>query len=210
MDTVDDKTQWIPIAVLAIVLIMATGMWKMDKLRQPPLKRFDPAQAAKQEAPSKMEGKLAPDFALTTLDGKSMRLADYRGKIVFLNIWASWCAPCRDEMPSMQKLHDHFKGQDFAMLTITIDKERDKAEAMLKELNLTFPAAMDPEQTVAAQYQITGVPETFLIDKNGVVMHHLIGPGDWYNPNLIYAFEALARRPAESTSVPMEKTAPRQ
>ncbi|MBF0169807.1 MAG: TlpA family protein disulfide reductase [Nitrospinae bacterium] len=143
----------------------------------------------------KLEGQTAPDFSLPTLDGGTMTLADYRGKVVLLNFWATWCPPCKEEMPSMQKLYEHFKGRDFVMLTVSIDDKTGDVAPFMKELGLTFPVAFDPGAKVGADYGLTGVPETFLIDKRGTVMHHLIGPGDWYQPGLVSAFESLVDRP---------------
>lgn len=207
----EEKIRWIPFGALALCMVIATGFWKIGKNREEPLQLLDmpraqaPAQGAPGAAPkiqpaqkSNMEGKPAPDFTLPALDGKKIRLSDLRGKMVFLNIWATWCPPCREEMPSMQKLHEHFKGKDFVMLTVSIDEKKEDVAAFVKELGLTFPVALDPEQKVTAGYGITGVPETFLIDKNGIVLHHLIGPGDWNNPGIAGAFEGLVNRPAKA------------
>ncbi|MBI5816529.1 MAG: TlpA family protein disulfide reductase [Nitrospinae bacterium] len=209
MNTIaEEKIRWIPFGALALAMVIATGFWKIEKNREEPLQPLDvpaaqsqgPAGAPSKIAPpqqSKMEGKPAPDFTLPGLDGKNIKLSSYRGKMVFLNIWATWCPPCREEMPSMQKLHEHFKGKDFVMLTVSIDEKKEDVAAFMKELGLTFPVALDPEQKVSAEYGITGVPETFLIDKNGTVLHHLIGPGDWSNPGIVSAFEGLVSRPAK-------------
>jgi len=193
----NERVRWIPFWAMTITLVIVTGFWKINKNLQEPLQPIEAYQSENQQQPppSKIEGKLAPDFTLPTMDGKAMTLADYRGKVVFLNIWATWCPPCREEMPSMQNLHEKFKGKDFAMLTISIDEDTELVRPFMEELGLTFPVAFDPEQTVASQYGITGVPETFLIDKNGVVMHHIVGPGKWDDPSIITAFERLVSRP---------------
>lgn len=198
-NAVEDKIRWVPFGALALTMVVVTGFWKIEKNLEQPLKPVEATQAgAGQPTQSKLEGKPAPDFSLPTLGGGTMRLSDYRGKIVFLNIWATWCPPCRDEMPSMQRLYEHFQGRDFEMLTISIDEDPSKVEPFMKELGLTFPVAFDPQQQVASQYGITGVPETYLIDKNGIVMHHMIGPGVWDDQGILSAFESLINRPAQS------------
>ena len=157
-DAANDNIRWVPFGALAIVMLVATGFWKINKNLEEPIRPIDTSQPA-QQAQSKLEGKPAPLFSLPTMDGKVMNLADYRGKIVFLNIWATWCPPCKEEMPSMQHLYERFKGENFEMLTISIDAKTEDVAPFMKDLGLTFPVAFDPEQNVAAQYGITGVPE---------------------------------------------------
>ena len=203
-----EKHRWLPFYALTVVLLIATGFWKIEKSKLEPLLLMDKqAQQASQsqqapQADSKkaserppMEGLKAPDFTLPTLDGKEVKLSDYAGKIVFLNIWATWCAPCKEEMPSMQKLFELMRGKDFVMLTMSIDEKKETVEAFMKENKLTLPVALDQQQKVSPLYRITGVPESYIIDKNGMVMHHLIGPGDWSNPGIVNALSSLSDKP---------------
>lgn len=208
-----DVFRWMPFGFLTISLIVAFGFWKIEKSRQRPLPTYAEmmrSQAASQpgqKPPSGMEGKVAPDFSLPTLAGSTLTLADYRGKVVFLNFWATWCAPCEEEMPSMQKLHEHFKDRDFVILSISIDEGKNAVGPFMERLGLTFPVAFDPASEVAGLYGLTGVPETFLIGPTGVIMHHLIGPGDWYNSGIISAFESLlARLDSEKEEATAEAT----
>ncbi len=198
-DPVEEKHRWIPFYALAVAMVIATGFWKIEKSRVEPLRPMEQQTAGtdNKKAPGKpaMEGLVAPDFTLPTLDGKEMKLSDYTGKIVFLNIWATWCPPCKEEMPSMQKLYELMRGRDFVMLTVSIDEKKEAVEAFMKEMKLTFPVGLDPLQKVSAQYRITGVPESYIIDKNGIVMHHLIGPGDWSNPEIVSALGNMADKP---------------
>lgn len=92
----------------------------------------------------------------------------------------------------MQRLADKLKGVNFAMVTVSIDKKREDVEKFVRELGLTFTVALDPDENVSRMYQITGVPETFLISPDGIVMHHVIGPGEWDNPNIVAAFTRTA------------------
>ena len=198
-ETVNENVRWIPFGALMLSLLIVSGFWKIEKsMEVPPPPMAEGQVAQSKQAPPAMEGKRAPDFTLPALGGGNISLADYRGKVVFLNIWATWCPPCRKEMPSMQKMYEHFKGKDFEMLTISIDENQSLVAPFMKELGLTFPVVFDPAQKVASQYKITGVPETYIIDKTGVVTHHLLGPGEWDNPGIISAFEGFVKKPAKS------------
>ena len=141
------------------------------------------------------KGAKAPDFTLPGLDGEMVRLADQKGKVVFLNIWATWCPPCVDEMPSMEKLYQKLKGEDFEILAVSIDKQG--AEAVLpfmKKHDLSFTALIDSKESLKYKYQTTGVPETFIIDRNGIVVERVIGPRDWAAPDAIGFFRNLIQR----------------
>ena len=135
------------------------------------------------KAPPVKEGDQAPSFTLPLMGGGEVSLADYRGKVVVLNVWATWCGPCREEMPSMQRLYQSLKGQPFEMLAVSIDTRGSQdVDPFVKKLNLTFPVLYDTDKKVPSLYQTTGVPESFIIDKNGVVAKRIIGPiYDWNN-----------------------------
>ena len=137
----------------------------------------------------------APDFAYPGLDGKKVGLGDYRGKVVFLNIWATWCPPCREEMPSMEKLYQELKGEDFEILAVSIDTSGVKAVApFAKEYRLSFPILLDPEGTIKPLYGITGVPESFIINKDGRIEKIVIGPLDWATPDVVRFFRNLIEK----------------
>ena len=141
------------------------------------------------------KGAKAPDFTLPGLDGKMVSLADQKGKVVFLNIWATWCPPCVDEMPSMEKLHQQLKGEEFRILAVSIDKNG--AEAVLpfmKKHNLSFTALIDSKESLKYKYQTTGVPETFIIDRNGIIVEKVIGPRNWATPDAISYFQNLIKK----------------
>jgi len=141
-------------------------------------------------------GRAAPDFALPRLDGQVVRLSDYKGKVVFLNIWATWCSPCREEMPSMEKLYQEMKGEDFEILAVSIDALGATAvKPFMAELKLTFPALLDPQGTIRSLYNTTGVPETFIIDRNGIVAAKIIGARNWASPDAVKAFKDLLQKP---------------
>ena len=136
----------------------------------------------------------APDFSLPDMAGKSQRLSDYRGKVVFLNFWATWCVPCVEEAPEMEKLNARLKDRKFQMLTVAIDTDWKPVNEFYAVHNLTLPVFLDPGQQIArGLYKITGVPETFLIDANGHVVRHTFGE-HWADPRIVSYIESLIRQ----------------
>ena len=134
-------------------------------------------------------GYVAPDFAVTTMDGSIKTVELYRGKVVLLNVWATWCGPCLQEMPAMQRLYEALEGTDFEILAVSIDArlgETDVAgraggnlRAFAEELGLTFPILHNPAGDIQRVYQTTGVPESFVIDRQGVIVKKIAGPTEW-------------------------------
>jgi peroxiredoxin len=127
-------------------------------------------------------GKPAPDFSLPSLGGKKVSLSEYKGKAVFLNFWATWCPPCKDEMPSMEKIYREQKGRGLEILAVSIDKGSKEVEAFKKEYGLTFPILLDPDNLVAALYELAFVPTTYLIDRSGNVVLRETQYRDWTDP----------------------------
>ena len=124
----------------------------------------------------------APDFTLANPDGKKLSLKDFRGKLVLLNFWASWCGPCREEMPTMVKLHNEFKGKGFVLVAVNVKDKRADALSFIKEMKMTFPIMMDPEGEAGLLYGAFGMPITYLIDSKGMVLARLLGDANWYTP----------------------------
>jgi peroxiredoxin len=148
------------------------------------------AACSKKEQPLPGEGKPAPDFTLKNLAGENVSLASLRGKVVLLNFWATWCPPCREEIPSMVKLNQSMAGKPFQMLAVSIDEGGKQAvEEFFKRVGATLPTLLDTKQEIGARYGITGVPETFLIDPNGVILKKVIGPLDWSHPDVVRFLE---------------------
>ncbi len=127
-------------------------------------------------------GRPAADFALKDLAGRTVRLADQKGKTVFLNFWASWCPPCREEMPSIERLHRRLKGRDFVILAVSLD--RSDIRSFVEEGKYSFTILLDPQSEVARNYGVTAIPTTFIVDKNGVIRQKVLGGRDWsgFNP----------------------------
>jgi thiol-disulfide isomerase/thioredoxin len=127
------------------------------------------------------ENQPAPDVLVNSLDGgTTLKLSELKGKVVLLNFWASWCPPCREEIPSMVKLNSAMAGKPFQMVAISIDEGGKPAiEAFFKTSGHVLPAYTDPDNRAAKAYGITGVPETFIIDKKGIIAKKVIGPLAW-------------------------------
>src|SRR5436305_2252254 len=127
-------------------------------------------------------GSAAPGFhAIDLRTGRPTTLADYRGKVVLLNVWATWCEPCRVEMPSIEKLHKEFGTRGLAVVAVSVDDPNSEARVLdyAKELGLTFEVLYDPAQITKTNYQITGFPETVVIGRDGTIRKKVIGAADW-------------------------------
>lgn len=140
-----------------------------------------PTSVSTEEAPK--IGYFAPNFRLPSLTGEEYSLASLKGKVVFLNFWATWCAPCKAEMPSMEVLYQEFKEENFEILAISNDIDGDRSvRPFVEALNLSYPILLDPDYRVDNKYLVRSVPTSFLIDKKGVITHRIIGSLDWNTP----------------------------
>ena len=145
-------------------------------------------------------GMNAPDFGLPDLQGQSQHLSDYRGKVIFLNFWATWCKPCKEEMPSMQVLWDSLKKEDFVMLAVSMDRVTTTKEIppFVENLKLTFPILTDSWGQTDKKYKLMGVPETYIIDQSGVLREKVIGPRDWTRAESIETIVQLLQKQRKS------------
>ncbi len=140
-------------------------------------------------------GRTAPGFRLSHLGGQgTLELDELRGRVVLLNFWATWCKPCEDEMPAMERLYGRLGQEDFELVAVSVDDDPEAVEAFRRRLGLTFPVLLDPGARVARRYQTTGYPESFLIDRAGILVFKYVGPRDWDVP----AYEARVRRLIEA------------
>ncbi|KAA0895215.1 TlpA disulfide reductase family protein [Oryzomonas rubra] len=150
-------------------------------------------ETAKTQAPLQ-ENSPAPAITVNSLNGKPLNLSDLKGKVVVLNFWATWCPPCREEIPSMMKLNSAMAGKPFQMVAVSIDEGGQPAiESFFKTSGFSLPAYTDPDNRAAKAYGITGVPETFVIDKNGILLKKVIGPMAWDSPDVLSYLEGLAK-----------------
>jgi thiol-disulfide isomerase/thioredoxin len=138
----------------------------------------------------------APDVSVVSLaNGKPLKLSDLRGKVVLLNFWATWCPPCREEIPSMMKLNRSMAGKPFEMVAISVDEGGKPAiESFFKESGYSLPTFIDPSGASMKTYGITGVPESFIIDKKGVLVKKIIGGFAWDSPETTSFLEGLMKQ----------------
>ncbi len=126
------------------------------------------------------ESKLAADFTLTNMQGEQVSLSQYRGKVVILNFWATWCPPCREEMPSMERLYQKYKDQGLVILAVSADENGKKAVSQfLQKTPYSFPILLDSDNIAQNAYGVFRFPESFIIDRNGMVIKKIIGGRDW-------------------------------
>jgi peroxiredoxin len=125
-------------------------------------------------------GAYAPEFTLKRLDGGDLRLEEYRGRVVLINFWASWCGPCRQELPLLDRLHQQYQDAGFAVLGVNVEGTEAPARSLIDKVPVGFPVLIDANQLVSARYALEAVPSTVLIDRDGVVryVHHGFQPGD--------------------------------
>ncbi|MBW2336978.1 MAG: TlpA family protein disulfide reductase [Deltaproteobacteria bacterium] len=128
---------------------------------------------------------------LKDMNGNNISLSDFKGKIVFLNFWTTWCPTCRIEMPSMEKLHQKLKNEDFAMVTINLQESASQVKAFFKEFKLTFTALLDSTGEVGASFGIRAIPTTYILDKTGRIIGLVSGPREWDSKAAIALFENL-------------------
>jgi thiol-disulfide isomerase/thioredoxin len=137
----------------------------------------------------------APDVSVVSLaNGTPLKLSDLKGKVVLLNFWATWCPPCREEIPSMMKLNSLMAGKPFQMVAVSIDEGGKPAiESFFKETGYSLPTYIDESGASAKSYGITGVPETFIIDKQGILVKKIIGGSAWDSPEAVSFIEGLMK-----------------
>ncbi|MBI5049020.1 MAG: TlpA family protein disulfide reductase [Deltaproteobacteria bacterium] len=135
----------------------------------------------------------APDFTLINPDGKKISLSDYKGKVVILHIWATWCKPCKEEFPLFEKVYQRFKDKDVIFLPIAIDPKagRPEIDAFAKKLGVSFSVYLAKEGDITDRYWTWGVPATYFIDKKGWIAGRAIGPRDWASDSINNLINAL-------------------
>lgn len=162
------RRQWIVVGAIVGVLVLGAAA----------LVRFGPRIDGVEV------GKRAPDFAAVRLvEGDSIRFREhYAGQVTLVNIWATWCIPCRTEMPAIEKLHQELGPKGLRVVAVSVDENIADVRSFVSELGLTFDILHDPNATIQRIYQTTGVPETFLLDQNGVIVKKVIGEHPWSSP----------------------------
>lgn len=117
----------------------------------------------------------APDFTLKSRSGENIKLSELRGKVVFINFWASWCGPCRQEMPVLDQLYQRYRDLDFTVLGVNVEENPDAARSLLKDVPVTFPILFDSSNSVTKLYQVKGMPSSILVDRDGNMRHVYMG-----------------------------------
>jgi peroxiredoxin len=136
----------------------------------------------------------APEFVLPDLSGAPVRLSDHEGKVILLNFWATWCPPCRAEMPSMEKLYQAYRDRGLVILAVSSDRTgKPVVESFVRERGVTFPILLDPEGNVFAQYGVRGLPTSYLLDRRRRVFSADVGARDWSGKVARQVVEALLK-----------------
>jgi len=142
-------------------------------------------------------GKPLADFTLPDLQGHAVQLAALRGKVVFVNVWATWCSPCVEEMPTIQQLYERLHSRGLEILAVSLDALGAQVVVpFMQSHRLSFPTLLDTKNRVQLLYRTTGVPESFIVDKRGILVDKVVGPRDWVHPQLLAQFERLLAMPA--------------
>jgi peroxiredoxin len=137
------------------------------------------------------EGTASIDFTLSDLSGKKVSLSQYRGKLVFLNFWATWCPPCRAEMPSMERLYQKLKGQGLVVLAVDLQEDAKSVSKFVEEHKLTFSILLDSDGRVGTTYGARSIPTTYIIGRDGSALGGTIGGREWDSPEMIAFFTRL-------------------
>jgi peroxiredoxin len=137
------------------------------------------------------QGELAPDFTFKDQAGKQYSLADFRGKVVLVNFWATWCPPCREEMPSMEQLQRRMAQRPFAILGLSVDDSWEPVNRFMKENGVTLPVYVDFDKKISTLYGSFKYPETYIVDKKGKVAYKVVGGTDWMSSEMLKFLEVL-------------------
>lgn len=165
--------------MLAVVLSTTAGpVWAEDPFAALKISRVAPGTAA-------------AAFELQSLDGRSVQLADLKGKVVVVNFWATWCGPCKDEMPAFERLRQQLDPERFVLLTVTTDMQREGIKHFLANLHVQLPVLFDEDQDVSHAYMVRALPTTVFIDRKGVLMGRAVGPREWDAPKAVHALQGL-------------------
>jgi peroxiredoxin len=154
-------------------------------------------------------GAPAPVFRLPDLEGAEVGLADFRGQVVLVNFWATWCKPCEDEMPAMERLYQDLSPEGFELLAVSVDAGIEEVRAFQERLRLSFPILHDGDKEASDRYQSSRYPESFLVDRDGTLVARFIGPREWDTPayrdrvaRLIRSDPAVTAEPAAPAGSP--------
>jgi peroxiredoxin len=197
--TESKKSDSIPIrkyAVLFAVLFVAAILIMVDHYYETPITLADVQVSPGLETEKSEVGFKAPAFTARNLKGNRVQLADHKGKVVILNLWATWCGPCRVEMPGMENLYRRYRSEGLEILAVSLDRgSPDKVQTFADEYRLSFPVLLDSDRQVESQYHTLTIPTTFVIDKKGMVVAEVDGAKNWESEETFEALEYLLKAP---------------
>ena len=171
MKPISSHRPWLFVAlslsIVSLSLASASAQSKVDYKAVPIL------QPMKDVAPT-------PEINLSTPEGRKISLKDFRGKLVLLNFWASWCVPCREEMPAMEMLYQEYRDKNFVILAVAVKDRKQDTVDFVKELKLSYPIALDPDAKIGQEYGAWGLPVSYIIGPKGEALARGWGPAEWY------------------------------
>jgi thiol-disulfide isomerase/thioredoxin len=174
---------------LVLAILLTAALLPACSKEKSPAKKSAAAPAS-----AAAEGAAAPDFTVKDLDGKDLQLSTLKGTVVLVNFWATWCPPCKEEIPSMVRLNKAMAGKGFKMLAISIDEGGKDAVQKYFKGNTDLPAYLDSDGKISQLYGTTGVPETFIVDKQGIIQKKVVGGMDWSAPEVISYLDELLKK----------------
>jgi thiol-disulfide isomerase/thioredoxin len=133
----------------------------------------------------------ADDFELASLGGRKVKLSSYRGRVVFLNFWATWCPPCRGEMPSLERLHQQLRGRGLEIVAVDLQEPKDTVRKFVQDNSLTFTVLLDANGAVAGSWGAQSIPTTYLIDRKGSILARSVGGREWDDADMVALFETI-------------------
>jgi thiol-disulfide isomerase/thioredoxin len=141
-------------------------------------------------------GSAPPNFELTDINNKSVKISDLKGSVVLVNFWATWCGSCVEEIPSMERMFRLLSGDSrFKVVTILYKDDLQRATGYMLQNGYTFPVFLNPDSSAEKTFSITGIPETFILDKKGILRHKVIGPEEWDTPRVLETLRTLINEP---------------
>ncbi|MGD9850351.1 MAG: redoxin domain-containing protein [Nitrospirales bacterium] len=189
--------------VMGVGLILTVAGCDSGYSEDIPISRLDASLIARTPRPT--IGSQAPDFQLLDMNGRSVALSDMQGKVVLLNFWATWCGPCRVEMPSMEVLYQSYRDKGLEILAVSVDEQGPAVTRPFQEdKKLTFPILHDRDYQVGLLYGARSLPMTYIIDRKGTIRERVFGSREWDTPNarqsILKILEEAAARPSQNSS----------
>jgi peroxiredoxin len=192
----NDSTLIKKYAAIYVVLFVAAILIMVDHYYETPMTLADVQLPPGVDIEKSEVGFKAPAFTVRNLKGQRVQLADHKGKVIILNLWATWCGPCRVEMPGMENLYRRYQSQGLEILAVSLDKgSSDKVQTFADEYRLSFPVLLDSDGQVESRYHTLTIPTTFVIDKKGMVVAKVDGAKHWESEETFKAIEYLLKAP---------------